>query len=162
MSQQSYSPDIPELERLTTGPHLAGSTHDDLKKAEKSERTRRIRQYHWKTPTVMGISLLAGLVLALAHHFFYEHWHGRVVQSDTEQKWVIRAGTAFAFCFKASLAVGAGIAFVQHMWLCLQSMPHKIRHVDSMFTILSSAPQFLNFALWARRPVLLIMALITW
>jgi hypothetical protein len=161
MSRRSHSPDITELERLTTDPLLAGSTHDDLRKAEKPERTRR-GLYYWKTPTIMGISLLSGLVLALAHHFFYEHWHGRVVQSDTEQKWVIRAGTAFAFCFKASLTIGAGTAFVQHMWLCLQSMPHKIRQVDSMFAILSSAPQFLNFALWARRPVLLIMALITW
>ncbi len=113
-------------------------------------------------PMLMGVLLLAGITVAISNNFFYRYWDGRVVQSDTQQKWVSRAGTGFAFCFRASLAAGTGIAFVQQMWHCLRARSYKVDHINSMFTVLTSAPQFLNIKLWVRLPLLLLMAMTTW
>jgi hypothetical protein len=162
MSRQSYASDQNELEMLTSGHGSDSTPHNSHEQKSKRRGTHAVRHYHWKNPTLMSISLLAGIALALIHHFFYEHWSGKAVQSDAQQRWIIRAGTAFAFCFRTSLSVAASTAFVQHMWLCLQSGPHKIRQVDSMFAMLSSVPALFNLKLWARLPVLLFMALIYW
>jgi hypothetical protein len=162
MSRQSPEPDQTELQRLTTDHDPSSIADTQRQRIDKPGRSHQLRQIHWKNPALLGISLLAGIILALIHHFFYRYWNGKAVQSDVQQRWIIRAGTAFAFCFRASLAVGTSVAFVQYLWLSLQSRPHKIRHVDSMFAILSSAAQFLNFKLWARLPVLLFIALVTW
>lgn len=162
MPRQSRSPEHTELQRLTADHYPSSIADAQRQRRKEPRRPRPLRQIHWKNPTLIGISLLSGIALALIHPFFYRSWSGKAVQSDAQQRWIIRAGTAFAFCFRASLAVGTSVAFVQYMWLCLQTGPRKLGDVDSVFAILSSAPQFLNFKLWARPPILLLIALITW
>ncbi|KAL2350505.1 hypothetical protein BJ546DRAFT_404129 [Cryomyces antarcticus] len=51
----------------------------------------------WSAPALMIASLLAGVAFALTHHFFYRYWHGTRVISDSQQRWITRGGTAFAF-----------------------------------------------------------------
>jgi hypothetical protein len=110
----------------------------------------------------MAVSLLAGVAFGLIHHFFYWYWNGKAVASDSQQRWIIRGGTAFAFGLKTSLAFGTSVAYVQYFWLSMASGPYKVAKINSMFTILTNAFEFRDLKLWIRLPVLAIPAIVTW
>lgn len=110
----------------------------------------------------MFSSLVAAIVPAIIHHFFYLHFnHGRVDESIGKQ-WLSRIGTAFAFLVKMFAAIAAGIAYVQRQWLVFQSQPFRLDDFDSMFDVLSDVTGFLDFGIWVRNPVLTFLALIPW
>jgi hypothetical protein len=53
----------------------------------------------------MFAALLLGITFAVGHHLFYYFWNDKPVDSDSQQQWVIRGGTAFAFCVKMFLVI---------------------------------------------------------
>jgi hypothetical protein len=128
----------------------------------KHDRPPRLRQIHWRAPTFMLGAFLAGLAFALGHHFFYKRLDGVTVKSNTQQQWVIRGGSAFAFCVKVLLVVSTGTAFAQNLWLSLSWNAHIVSDVDSMFAVLGNALKFANLKLWFKHPILFIIALFTW
>lgn len=78
---------------------------------------------HWLAPSSMLGALLAGILLALGHHLFYQRLDGTVANtagilgSDvSRQQASIAIGTAFAFLVKASLVYAVTIAYVQIFW----------------------------------------------
>lgn len=85
------------------------------------------RGIHWKAPTIMLFAFLLGAAFASGHHFFYKHYNGAEVGSDTQQRWILRGGTAFAFAIKTSLAISVGVAFVQQLWLTLQRDSYRLK-----------------------------------
>jgi hypothetical protein len=121
-----------------------------------------MNRLHWKVPTLLACSLLAGAVFALTHHLFYRYWDGRKSSSGTQQEWIVRGGTFFAFAFKVSLAAGGGVAYVQFLWMSLSKRPYQVRDVDSMFSVLSSPLAFRYLKLWAKLPLLTLVAALVW
>jgi hypothetical protein len=116
-----------------------------------------------RTVIVMLASLLLGVLAAVGHHLWYSHWNHQVVETASwSQTWIKNFGTAFAFLVKMFLAVVASTAFVQQFWITLKAKPIAIGHVDSMFTVLQSALQFLTVRIWINNPVLAFLAIITW
>ncbi|EON69666.1 hypothetical protein W97_08918 [Coniosporium apollinis CBS 100218] len=107
-------------------------------------------------------SLIAGIALAIGHHFFYLRFDGMRVDGAMSQQWTNRYGTAFAFLVKMFLAIATGAAYVQQQWSTLQSRPIRIDRVDSMFGILGDATLFLSTRLWLKAPLLTLPALVTW
>src|SRR5271155_2092688 len=83
------------------------------------QRGQQPTRPYWRADTIMAISLLVGIAFGLIHHFFYWYWDGRAVASDSQQRWIIRGGTAFAFAVKTSLAFGTSVAYIQYFWLSL-------------------------------------------
>ena len=120
------------------------------------------RKIHWVQPAIMGATFLGGIALVLGHHFFYIHWDGRQVTSTTEQQWIIRGGTAFAFCIKILLVLTASQAFVQQLWLILEEIPFKMSSVDRFFAVLGNPLEFADVKLWLQVPLLAAMAVIAW
>ncbi|KAI9853104.1 MAG: hypothetical protein M1838_001605 [Thelocarpon superellum] len=110
----------------------------------------------------MAASLLMGILFAIIHHLYYSYWDSREVASDNQQKWVIRGGTVFAFCFKTALAMGAAVAYTQYLWLSLRAKSHNADRINTMFTVLTNALHFRHLATWTEVPVLAGMAIITW
>jgi len=48
------------------------------------------KHIHWRYPTVMVLTLLFGLLLAIGHHFYYRWLDGQAVGSDADQQWSLR------------------------------------------------------------------------
>jgi hypothetical protein len=116
-----------------------------------------------KTITVMSAALFLGVLAAVGHHLWNNHWDGQVVErAALSQTWIKNFGTAFAFLFKMLLAIVTSTTFVQQFWITLKAKPVAIGQVDSMFTVLQSALQFSNIRIWLNNPVLALLAIITW
>lgn len=111
---------------------------------------------HWKVPTIMASSLLVGLAFAIAHGLFYANFNHKPVSTTSQQQWVIRAGTAFAFSSKLAWTTCCGTAFVQYFWLVVRRRSHNIKHIDSFFCALNNPLSLLNFRSWLRSPALAI------
>jgi hypothetical protein len=111
----------------------------------------------------MLAGLLFGVLAAVGHHLWNSHWHGMVVErAPISQTWIRNFGTAFAFLVKMFLAIITSTAFVQQLWITLKAKPVAIGQVDSMFTVLQSALQFLSIKIWVNNPLLALLAIITW
>lgn len=123
---------------------------------------KRIKGLYRRNPTLMTCSLIRAVILALLHHFFYNYWKGKKVLSDTQQQWIIRGGTFFAFAFKLSLALGDGIAYVQLLWKSLRKHSFEVQDVDSMFSVLSNPLTLRFLKLWSRVPLLAAIAISVW
>ena len=120
------------------------------------------KRIHWKAPFLMASGLIIGILSALLHHFFYSYWDRKNVHDGSQQQWVVRGGTAFAFAVNTAFAVATGTAYVQVLWLRLRTKPTSIERIDSMFGILSHAWNFHHVKFWLGAPVLAIPAIITW
>jgi hypothetical protein len=93
-------------------------------------------------------SLVCGVAFAMGHHFFYSSWNAQIVQSSAQQEWNIRIGTALAFLVKVCLTGAAGFAYTQLLWTTLTDRPVTLDGIDSLFSIATSAWEFLSLELW--------------
>ncbi|KAL6918538.1 hypothetical protein FSST1_010033 [Fusarium sambucinum] len=117
---------------------------------------------HKLTPALMAGSLLLGLLLALGHHFYYLYLDGRIVESQSQQQWFLRAGTGLAFLVRAFLSAAVGIAYTQILWRTLRSKPITIRGVNSLFGVVHNVWDFVTWELWTAAPLLAVIAIISW
>jgi hypothetical protein len=116
-----------------------------------------------RTVIIMSAGLVLGVLAAVGHHLWYNHWNGKVVEAASwSQTWIKNFGTAFAFLVKMFLAIITSTAFIQQFWVTVKSKPVAVGQVDSMFTVLQSALQFLSLKLWIQNPLLAFLAIITW
>jgi hypothetical protein len=131
-----------------------------------SGKTTHLRgQYHkpHMTIIVMLAGLMFGVLAAVGHHLWNSHWDGMVVETaSVSQTWIRNFGTAFAFLVKMFLAIITSTAFVQQFWVTLKAKPVAIGQVDSMFSVLGSALEFLKVGIWLNNPILALLAIITW
>ena len=133
--------------------------YTSIQHGDESASRRRI---HWHVPATIFAALLLGLLIAICHHCIYQALSGKVVSSDTQQRWIIRGGTALAFLFTMFLTVATGSAYIQQLWLSLSKRPFKIAQLDDMFEVLKDATGFIDIMLWLRNPLLALLAIITW
>jgi len=138
---------------------------EQLQNPNKPKRSQPFRLWrngiHWKIPSVMVASLV-GIIFAAGHHAFYSYYNGRVADNEREQRFVINAGTAFAFLVQMFLAIATGNAYVQNFWLSMKRRPHSINHIDAMYSALQNALAFWDVRMWGGHLVLLLLALVTW
>ena len=129
----------------------------------KATRSQGRHNASHRTVIIMSAGLLFGVVAAVGHHLWYSHWNGKVVETASwSQTWIKNFGTAFAFLVKMFLAIVTSTAFVQQFWITVRSKPVALGHVDSMFTVLQSALEFLSLQIWINNPILAFLAVITW
>ncbi|RGP68681.1 hypothetical protein FSPOR_5151 [Fusarium sporotrichioides] len=117
---------------------------------------------HKSTSALMAGSLLLSLLLALGHHFYYDHLDGRIVQNQNQQQWFLRAGTALAFLVRAFLSAAVGIAYTQILWRTLRLKSVTVRGVNSLFGVVHNAWDFTTWELWTAAPTLAVVAIIAW
>lgn len=110
----------------------------------------------------MIASALTGIIFAIAHHAFYSHYNGKIANDERDQRFVISAGTSFAFLLKMFLAIATGTAYVQNFWRSVKRLPNSINHIDTLYSVLSNPLSFWNLRLWGGHLVLAALALVTW
>jgi len=64
--------------------------HGLLHKSINGRGTADESHIHWLYPTLMTVSLLMGLLLAIGHHVYYRWLDGRPVGSVARQQWSLR------------------------------------------------------------------------
>ena len=114
--------------------------------------SRLPRRLHWRVPGTIVGSLLLGALTAICHHCIYDALDGATVSTDSEQRWIIRGGTALAFLFKMFLTIATGASYVQQLWLTISKRPSSIDQVDGMFDVLKDAGGFIDIPLWVSKP----------
>ena len=117
---------------------------------------------HWLLPGLMVGGLLLGLLLALAHHLFYQSLNGHIVGSDEQQQWNVRIGTGLSFVVKTCFTAAAGIAYTQLLWHQLKSHPVTIDGADALFGVISNAWDFRHLEVYKHGLLLPVIALIAW
>ena len=132
-------------------------------KATALTETRLKRSGSWRAPFIIISFFIAGLCLALVHHFFNSYLHGRAVSvAVISQTWVSRLGTGFAFLFKMVLAISIGSAYIQRQWWKFHRQDFSIHEIDAITSILGNISSISTLSAWARTPILLVIAVISW
>lgn len=117
---------------------------------------------YWQQPTLMVLSLVCGVVLAVSHHFYYSSLHDTAASSTSTQQWAIRFGTAFAIltqaCFKATVV----IACVQFGWKIVHSHTLSIESLNQLFDLTNDPFSLFSIELLSKATALLVLALSVW
>jgi hypothetical protein len=120
------------------------------------------RSIHWRAPTIMIFSLCSGILISFVHHIFNTLMDGHGAGGSTEQQWVRRVETAFAFASKMFLAISTTVAYNQYLWYHVNHHASRMASLDAMFSAVNSSFRFIHVRLWRGRPVLAIIALVIW
>lgn len=128
---------------------------------QSGDRTPKSKS--WKAPATIILALFVGLGFALAHHFMGSYLDNKPVSSiSVSQAWISRFGTAMAFAVKIAFATSVAAAYTQHQWLRLQQQSFRTEEVDALTSVLSNALSFMSSTVWARHPMLAVVALVSW
>ncbi|GAD98482.1 hypothetical protein ACLA_046040 [Paecilomyces variotii No. 5] len=124
-------------------------------------------------PASMLLSLIAGVVMTLVHHFFYQRLEGKDVPNAdfkvldipytiSDQQINISAGTVFAFLAKVLLGLAATTASQQLFWKAIKSRTTKVAVIDDLSSVAENVFILLRWSLWRRYPLLMLLGLIGW
>ena len=117
----------------------------------------------WRAPIIMTSTLLAGLIVAIAHHLMNHFINGRPVDNvSLPQAWVTRFATAFAFLVQVLFAITTGTSFVQRQWMTFALRPFEIEEIDSLTGGLGNLFNLFFNSVWLKNPILTIVAIVTW
>ena len=126
---------------------------------------------HWLVPAQMLSLFVAGIGLAIGHHYYYHSLAGTEVMPATRivsqwdigrQEWKIRFGTAFAFLAKTCLATAIAIAYTQHVWASCRRKAYSVSGLDALFSATSDVFAFASFELTLRAKVGALLAALVW
>ena len=129
------------------------------------------RHMHWLAPTTILSALIAGILFALGHHFFYSSLSGHAVgnanyhilgTSISHQEINTTAGTAFAFLVNFALGAAIATAYAQAFWRAVLRRKATLESLDATFSVLSDALSLAKVWIWWHYPLLLCVALIAW
>ncbi len=110
----------------------------------------------------MGVFLSAGILLMLAHHFFYMYLDGKPVDSNlfsihgfslNDQSVSSILGNAIAYVARTVLSAGIGIVFIQVLWSKLRREQFTVKQIDALVACkgepfaLSALPTW-HYAFW--------------
>ncbi|CUS07731.1 unnamed protein product [Tuber aestivum] len=149
-----------------TGPAIRGSSGSE---GTSDSPIKHAPKEHWMqalctiSPIVMMVGLfLLGMAFTVGHFLFYKHWQDRVVRGKLEQEYIIRAGTAFAFLSKASLAGAVVVAHKQNAWGTVRKRAITLDGIDAMFVATTDLTSFWNWDMLRRAKVASTLALLAW
>ncbi|CUS07732.1 unnamed protein product [Tuber aestivum] len=149
-----------------TGPAIRGSSGSE---GTSDSPIKHAPKEHWMqalctiSPIVMMVGLfLLGMAFTVGHFLFYKHWQDRVVRGKLEQEYIMRAGTAFAFLSKASLAGAVVVAHKQNAWGTVRKRAITLDGIDAMFVATTDLTSFWNWDMLRRAKVASTLALLAW
>ncbi|KAF2708845.1 hypothetical protein K504DRAFT_477276 [Pleomassaria siparia CBS 279.74] len=136
-------------------------TMDADTQALVDKRVGEIAQWniHWITPASIVALFVAGLMTALAHHFFYVHLNGRPANN---QLLMIRYGTALAFFVKSTLAGCVIMCYRQRIWHTFRTKAMTMAAIDGLFSATEDPTQFWNWEMIWNGKLATVMAASSW
>ncbi len=121
----------------------------------------------------MVTTLLAGVALAIGHHFFYQNLDGHQPPTQVYNVWGIygglsgqqinlAAGAAFAFLVKALLGIAVTTAQDQATWRSIKTRPTRLASIDGLFQCTTNIFYMFDYRLWGISPLSMLSATIYW
>jgi hypothetical protein len=140
--------------------HSSQSNVADYLPQSLSIMARNVHGIHWLAPTTILVSFVAGIGLAVGHHFFYYSLHNQPT-ADSSQQYNNAIGTAFSFLVRAALVIAISTTYWQVFWKTLHhDLP--LSTIDSLAGILGSLQEFLSLETLKASPLLVALALLAW
>ncbi|KAJ9222271.1 hypothetical protein DTO169C6_5400 [Paecilomyces variotii] len=124
-------------------------------------------------PASMLLALIAGVIMTLVHHFFYQRLNGKrvpdvdyqvlnVPYTISDQQINISAGTVWAYLVKVLLGIAATTAYEQLFWKAIKSRTTKVAVIDDIFSVADNVFSLLRWSLWRNYPLIMLLGLIGW
>lgn len=129
----------------------------------------KVRTAKWgvnwfKKPLVMPIFALAGLGMAIGHHFYFQSLDGHLAPDDGvySQQVAKQVGNAFVVlalaCFRASIV----IAYNQYIWTIFRRNSLKVSTIDNLFSLPSRLLSFFSWQLLSKAPLAVVLGAVPW
>ncbi|CAK1356374.1 unnamed protein product [Cercospora beticola] len=117
---------------------------------------------HWLVPTTLLVSFIAGIALAVGHHYFYSRLHDRRVdQARWPQGTYVAIGTGRAFLVRAAFVITISTVYWQIFWQRLRK-PLSLSTIDDLADQLKVIYQLFNWISLKASPLLGLLALLAW
>jgi hypothetical protein len=122
----------------------------------------------------MLLAFSAGIALAVGHHFFYQSLAGTPATAasydvfgfeTSKQQLSIALGTSFALGAKTCFMIAASTVYVQAFWREASKSGAKqmtLAQIDAAYGVLSNLTGLFAISVWARHPILLFIAIVSW
>lgn len=116
---------------------------------------------HWAVPTTLVAPFIAGIALAVGHHFFYSSLSTARVDESSAQQFNISIGTAFSLLVRATLVISIITTYWQIFW-------HKLRQdlpfvtIDSLASLPTTPYECLSLRMLRASPLLVALAALPW
>ena len=117
---------------------------------------------HGHSPLAMLFCLTFAGLLAVCHHFFYNHLDTTIVQTKNKQEWALRFGNAFALATKTALGVAVGIAYTQQIWTTFKQKSITVEGIDAITTAPNDIFALFNREMWLRNLSGTTIAVLLW
>ena len=118
----------------------------------------------FKKPLAMPVFALAGVGIAIGHHFYFQGLDGHLAPDSgvSSQQIVKQVGNAFVFlalaCFRASIL----IAYNQYIWSIFRRNSLKLSTIDNLFSLPSRLLSFCSIQLLRKAPLAVILGAVPW
>ncbi|KAE9372515.1 hypothetical protein N431DRAFT_457224 [Stipitochalara longipes BDJ] len=114
----------------------------------------------WKTPALMVVFYLVGLVIAIGHFLFFRFLDGKDVESIIRQSYVATISNLFARAFSLCVGIALGTSYTQLLWRSLRQQFFPIGTIDSMFSMSTGPLNLLHLQNLLKNPILWLTALL--
>lgn len=117
---------------------------------------------HWRTPTMMVISFLTGILLALGQHLLYRSLHHKSGMDEDKKIRVVLYGRALAYLSKVAFGGCVILCYRQRIWTTFRERALSVWSIDQLFLATEDPSLFLNWETISKAPLVTAMALIIW
>ncbi|KAG4026673.1 hypothetical protein MFRU_038g00770 [Monilinia fructicola] len=138
------------------------TSHRQRKSTQMTSNRSAPWEIHWKKPSFIGFMLFAGLVLSLAHHFYYMSLSGNRTGDEKKQAWPTRIGTGFAFLITSCLKAATTAALGQYVWMVVKRQPLTIKNLDRLFALSTDPIALFSVELLKGAKLAILLGAITW
>jgi hypothetical protein len=117
---------------------------------------------HWRTPTLMLCTFLAGILLALGQHFWYRFLHHRPTTSEDQKvRWVLY-GRILAYLSKVAFGGCCITVFRQRIWRTFRERALSVLSIDQLFGATDDPSLFANWETVSNAPITVAIASVFW
>ena len=110
----------------------------------------------------MVFAFVAGILLALAQHFWYRFLHHKAVyDEDLKFRWVLY-GRAFAYLSKVAFGGCVILVFRQRIWRTFRERALSVLSIDQLFGATDDPSLFVNWETISNAPVAVAIATVFW
>lgn len=116
----------------------------------------------YKEPTYMVLLLLAGLAIALGHHFYYKNLNGATAEDESRQQWARAIGNGLSFLFVSALRGADGFAYSQYFWVLVRRRSFTLDGLDKLYSLTSDPTGLFSLKLFRNATIAMAVALVCW
>lgn len=115
-----------------------------------------------RTPVIMVTWAVAGFILSIGHHFYYDRLDGSIAGTSNQQNWALRFGTAFSFLTIALLKASCDAAYKQYIWTLFKRKSYSLDTLDKLFGLTTDIFAFVSWELASQAKLAVFLALTSW